>query len=243
MIDGSICRVSRRGVRARRRLIGRQSREIAATQITPICIFAGLSDLERKTVQNGGSRATAGTSVRHGARLAFQSVGEPSAEYARLAESEFRLAQRCIFARSVRWSLGCAQAGPWPARNSQDPDDPTVGSGSLRQSWSPCATRRPASAGSGPAGRQSGRGGRRSCGWSARRVWPGSSSGAWADPQRISRLWCRLSRRRSKGRLVVAFCRALPIPLSAPAGDRARAEPAPRQTPSRPATRPVCLSC
>jgi hypothetical protein len=63
-----------------RRLIGRQSREIATTQITLICMGAGLSDLERKTVQNGGSRATGAASDYHTARLAFQSVSEPIAE-------------------------------------------------------------------------------------------------------------------------------------------------------------------
>jgi hypothetical protein len=34
--------------------------------------------------QNGGSRAMTVTSDRHGARLAFQSADEPSAEYSRL---------------------------------------------------------------------------------------------------------------------------------------------------------------
>jgi hypothetical protein len=42
-------------VLAWRQLTRRQSREIATAQITLICMVAGLSDLERKTVQNGAA--------------------------------------------------------------------------------------------------------------------------------------------------------------------------------------------
>jgi hypothetical protein len=53
------------------------------TQSQMICTVAALAEFETAAIPNGGSRAMAVTSNRHGARLPFESVDEPSADSAR----------------------------------------------------------------------------------------------------------------------------------------------------------------
>ena len=57
---------------------------VLRAQITHLCAYQDWRSLAPANVQNGGSRATAMTSDRHTARLMFQRVSEPSADYARL---------------------------------------------------------------------------------------------------------------------------------------------------------------
>jgi hypothetical protein len=50
----------------------------AATQITRVCSVTAATSVFARAALIGGSRATAVTSDRHGARLAFEIVDEPA---------------------------------------------------------------------------------------------------------------------------------------------------------------------
>jgi hypothetical protein len=55
-----------------------------SAQIVQICVPWSATPGSKDLRQNGGSRATVVTNHRHAARLVFQRVSEPSADYARV---------------------------------------------------------------------------------------------------------------------------------------------------------------